>query len=79
MRHAEGRERVAGRERYHPRSPKWLSMVRSEAVQRMAMASRVNIAFPSRPLSPAFSVEQCSSDAVTRGGKFESPRGFLRR
>ena len=44
-----------------PRSPKWLSMVRSEAVQRVAMASRVNIAFPSRPLSPAFSVEQCSS------------------
>ena len=34
---------------------------------------KVNIAFPSRPLSPAFSVEQCSSDAVTRGGKFVSP------
>ena len=56
-----------------PRSPKWLSMVRSEAVQRMAMASRVNIAFPSRPLSLAFSVEQFSLDGVTRGGKFVSP------
>ena len=30
-------------------------------------------AFPSRPLSPAFSVEQCSPDAGTRGGKFVSP------
>ena len=33
----------------------------------------VNIALPSGPLSPAFSVEQCSSDAVMRGGKFVSP------
>ena len=41
-------------------------------MQRMAMAPRVNIAFPSRPLSPAFSVEQCSSDAVTRGVKISS-------
>ena len=55
-----------------PRSPKWLSM-RSEAVQRMAMASRVNIALLSWPLSPAFSVERCASDSVTRGGKFVSP------
>ena len=30
-------------------SPKWLSMMRSEAEQRIAMASRVNIALPSRP------------------------------
>ena len=29
----------------------------------------VNIALPSRPLSPACVVEQCSSDAVTRRGK----------
>ena len=42
-------------------------------MQRVAMDSRVNIAFPSRPLSPAFSVEQRSSDAVTRGPKFVSP------
>ena len=39
----------------------------------MAMALRVNIALPSRPFTPAFSVEQCASDAVTRGGKFVSP------
>ena len=46
----------------------------NEAVQRMMVASRVNIACPSRPVSPAFSVEQCSSDAMTRGGKvFVSP------
>ena len=46
-------------------------------MQRMAMASRVNIALPCRPLSPAFSVEQCSSDAVTRGGKFVSLADFF--
>ena len=40
-----------------PRSPRWLALVRSEAVQRMAMASVVNIAFPCRPVSPAFFCE----------------------
>ena len=42
-----------------PRSPRWLSLARSEAVQRLSL--------PSLPVSPAFSVRQCSSDAMTRG------------
>ena len=42
-------------------------MVRSEAVQRMALAEKGNALFPSVPVTPAFSVRQSSSDAVTRG------------
>ena len=50
-----------------PRSPRWMTMVRSEAVQRMALAEKGNALFPSIPVTPAFSVRQSSSDAVTRG------------
>ena len=49
-----------------PRSPRWMTMVRSEAVQRMAVAAKGNALFPSLPVTPAFSVRQSSSDAVTR-------------
>ena len=42
-------------------------MVRSEAVQRMALAEKGNALFPSILVTPAFSVRQSSSDAVTRG------------
>ena len=50
-----------------PRSERWMTMVRSEAVQRMALAEKGNALFPSIPVTPAFSVRQSSSDAVTRG------------
>ena len=40
-----------------PRSPKWVSMVWSEAVQRMEMASRVNIALPTRPFVSCFTLK----------------------
>ena len=43
-----------------------MTMVRSEAVQRMALAAKGNALFPSIPVTPAFSVRQSSSDAVTR-------------
>ena len=45
------------------RSSRWLSLTRSEAVQRMVLASRRFLLCP----CPAFSVRQRSSDAVTRG------------
>ena len=48
-----------------PRNPRWMTMVRSEAVQRMALAEKGNAMFPSIPVTPAFSVRQSSSDAVT--------------
>ena len=35
-------------------------MVRSEAVQRMALAARVKALFPSLPVAPAFSLRQSS-------------------
>ena len=44
-----------------------MTMVRSEAVQRMALAEKGNALFPSVPVTPAFSARQSSSDAVTRG------------
>ena len=50
-----------------PRSPRWLSLARSEALQRMALAEKGNALFPSVPVTPAFSVRQSSSDAATRG------------
>ena len=52
-------------------------MVRSEAVQRMALAEKGNALFPSVPVSPAFAVRQSSSDALTRGLESLriSPRG----
>ena len=43
-----------------------MTMVRSEAVQRMALAEKGNVLFPSILVTPAFSVRQSSSDAVTR-------------
>ena len=43
-----------------------MTMVRSEAVQRMALAEKGNALFPSIPVTLAFSVRQSSSDAVTR-------------
>ena len=49
-----------------PRSPRWMTMVRSEAVQRMALAEKGNALFPSILVTLAFSVRQSSSDAVTR-------------
>ena len=42
-------------------------MVRSEAVQRMALAAREKALFPSLPVAPAFSLRQSSLNAVTRG------------
>ena len=41
-------------------------MVRSEAVLRMALAEKGNAVFPSILVTPALSVRQSSSDAVTR-------------
>ena len=40
---------------------------RSPPRQRMALAEKGNALFPSIPVTPAFSVRQSSSDAVTRG------------
>ena len=54
---------MAWGERDHPSKPE----VVVDGSER-GIASRVNIAFLSRPVSLAFSVEQCS-----RGGKFVSP------
>ena len=42
-------------------------MVRSEAVQRMALAAREKALFPSILVAPAFSLRQSSLNAVTRG------------
>ena len=37
-----------------PRSPRWMTMVRSKAVQRMALAEKGNALLPSIPVTPAF-------------------------
>ena len=44
-------------------------MVRSEAVQRMALAARGKVSLPSPPVAPAFSLRQSSLDDVMRGGE----------
>ena len=44
-----------------------MTMVRSEAVQRMALAAREKALFPSLLVAPAFSLRQSSLNAVTRG------------
>ena len=49
-----------------PQKPRWSSMVRSEAVQRMAMAASGNPSFPILPVTAAFSVRQRTSDAMMR-------------
>ena len=49
-----------------PRSPRWMTMVRSEAAQRMALPEEGNALFPSILVTPSFSVRQIASDAVTR-------------
>ena len=65
---AEGCQCVAGRKRDHSSQSEMNdTMVRSEAVQRMALAAREKASFPSLPVTPPFSVRQSSSDAVTRG------------
>ena len=56
-----------------PRSTRWLSLVRSGAAQRMAIAARGSLSFPSMPVSPAFSVSHRSSDAMTRGSQPVAP------
>ena len=52
-----------------PRNPRWMTMVRSEAVQRMALAARGNALFPLVPATPAFSM---------RRREVWIPRGLLR-
>ena len=64
---------MAGRERDHSSKPEVVVDGAERCSATCGDGFRVNIAFPSRPFSPAFLVEQCSSDAVTRGGKFVSP------
>ena len=44
-------------------------MVRSEAVQRMALAARGKVSLLSPPVAPAFSLRQSSLDDVMRGGE----------
>ena len=53
-----------------PQKPRWSSMVRSEAVQRMAMAASGNPSFPILPVTAAFSVRQRASDAMMRESRF---------
>ena len=62
-------------ERITPRNPRWMTMVRSEAVQRMALAAREKAPFPSLLVAPAFSLRQSSLNAVTRG--FDASRTSL--
>ena len=42
-----------GERRITPRSPRWMTIVRSEAVQRMTLAAKGNALFPSLPVTPA--------------------------